>query len=199
MYTFKLLKLDKESPYTHKIFSEDVVKRYFKYLTEDIKVIDTSSPKRVYGTIPRKDLFVKDGYLCVRVSRDFFLNSCKRGPSDDVLIYPELVADFRMNDATMIHEISIIQDGSTQGTMCNLQAPPFEVGEEVWCVNPVPYEFKPQIIKSKVERIRRIEDEQGVIWLVDIEGGSSIRYFPDKPKIFDSRESAIQSVVRIKE
>lgn len=202
MYTVKLLRLDAVSPFSNIYTSSEVVEKFLKSSSQkEIQVTDSSCRKdHDFGTIPFSSLFIKDGYLCVKMSQDFFLKYCSRDSKDDVFVYPELEIDKSVypDETTEIHRISLIQDGGFSGSTFSLQAPPFSVGDEVWCIEVVPYEFKPRIVKGKVTAIRKTEDSEGISYFVEV-NGVSIRYFPDKPTIFDSRESAIQSIIKIED
>lgn len=201
MYIVKLLKLDAVSHFSNIYTSSEVVEKFLKNSPQkEIQVTDSSCRKdHTFGTIPFSSLFIKDGYLCAKISQDFFLKYCSRDSKDDVFVYPELEIDkSASSETTEIYRISLIQDGGFSGSTFSLQAPPFSVGDEVWCIEVVPYEFKPRIVKGEVTTIRKTEDSEGISHFVEVDG-VSIRYSPDKPTIFDSRESAIQSIVKIED
>lgn len=202
MYKVKLLDLNGYNKANGYYYDYDVVSDYLERVHADNESIDLVSPNgNLLGSIPAKFLYIQYDALYVKLSRDQLLSLRGMYPEADMLIYIKSVCNVSLNSITKINSSTLVIDAGVRGGSISLAEPPCSVGDIIWLIDTVPYEYAPTIHYGKVQSIIQETSTEGTQYYLDIKNHGKLRYRMidsiNHPNIFDSYEDAEYAVRRI--
>lgn len=202
MYKVKLLDLNCTSKVNGYYYDYDVVSDYLKRVHTDNESIDLVSPDgNLLGSIPAKFLYIQYDALYVKLSRDQLLSLRGMYSEADMFTYIKVVCTASLNSITEINSSTLVIDAGVRGGSISLAEPPCSVGDIVWFIEIVPYEYAPTVHYGQVQSIIQETSTEGSQYYLDIKDHGKLRYRMidsiNHPNIFDSYEDAEYAIQRM--